>query len=178
MNTIDAARRALAHIAHLIKMVSRAEVAGQTVDNLPAGGRRVDELPQWVVFLANVMMLTGSSAAVRPVRTSRLHEKQHWNVGSPGPALCNLAIASAIVMRMGTAASADEANDIRAGHDLAAKVCSPCPVFDERPGPSFGEIAKGEGATDALLRFCTLTGSRGAVSTRLGPYSIKRRAAS
>ena len=37
MNTIDAARRALAHIAHLIKMVSRAEVAGQTVDNLPTG---------------------------------------------------------------------------------------------------------------------------------------------
>jgi len=63
--------------------------------------------------------------------------------------ICNLAIASAMGMGMGHGCLGRRGERHRAGHDLAAKVCSPCHVFDELPGPSFGEIAKGEGATDA-----------------------------
>lgn len=49
---------------------------------------------------------------------------------------------------------ADEASDIRAGQELASKVCSPCHVVAERPGPTFAEIAKGgHAAPDTLLAF-------------------------
>jgi len=69
-----------------------------------------------------------------------------------------LAIAAAL--GMGAAARADEASDIRAGEDLAAKVCSPCHVIAERPGPSFAEIAKGtHAAPDALRAFLNSTQS-------------------
>ena len=55
---------------------------------------------------------------------------------------------------------ADEASDIRAGQELASKVCSPCHVVAERPGPTFAEIAKGgRAAPDTLLAFLRSTHS-------------------
>jgi hypothetical protein len=45
---------------------------------------------------------------------------------------------------------ADEASDIRAGQELASKVCSPCHVVAERPGPTFAEVAKGGHAARCL----------------------------
>jgi mono/diheme cytochrome c family protein len=55
---------------------------------------------------------------------------------------------------------ADEASEARAGQELAAKVCSPCHVVAETPGPPFAEIAKGErGAPEALRDFLHATHS-------------------
>ena len=55
---------------------------------------------------------------------------------------------------------ADEASDIRSGQALASKVCLPCHVVAERPGPTFAEIAKGgHAAPDTLLAFLRSTHS-------------------
>ncbi len=68
------------------------------------------------------------------------------------------AIVSALGMR--AAAWADDASDIRAGQDLAAKVCSPCHAVAGPPGLSFAEIAKGTHvAPDALRALLTSTQS-------------------
>ena len=59
------------------------------------------------------------------------------------------AIAAALDMR--ATAWPGEASNIRAGQDLAEKVCSPCHVVAKRPGPPFAEIAKdGHTSPDAL----------------------------
>lgn len=56
--------------------------------------------------------------------------------------------------------SADEASDIRAGQELAEKVCSRCHVVGERQEPPFAEIAKGSHAEpSALLAFLRSTHS-------------------
>lgn len=49
-------------------------------------------------------------------------------------------------------ARADEASDIRAGQELAARVCSPCHVIAPSAGPSFAEIANGDKAAPESLR--------------------------
>jgi len=60
------------------------------------------------------------------------------------------AIAATIGMRVG--AVADEAGDIRAGEELATKMCSPCHVIAGRPAPPLAEIAKSEHAAPDALR--------------------------
>ncbi len=61
---------------------------------------------------------------------------------------------------MRAVAWADDASDIRAGQDLAAKVCSPCHAVAGPPGLSFAEIAKGTHvAPDALRALLTSTQS-------------------
>ncbi len=69
-----------------------------------------------------------------------------------------LAIAASI----GTCAGvwADEASDIRAGEELAEKVCSQCHAVSQRPGPPFAEIANGNHAEpNALLALLRSTHS-------------------
>ena len=69
-------------------------------------------------------------------------------------------VTIALTIGMCPDAWADEASDIRAGQELASKVCSPCHVVAERPGPTFTEIAKGEhAAPDTLLAFLRSTHS-------------------
>jgi cytochrome c2 len=48
-------------------------------------------------------------------------------------------VTIAVTIGMCPDAWADEASDIRAGQELASKVCSPCHVVAERPGPTFAE---------------------------------------
>jgi mono/diheme cytochrome c family protein len=62
--------------------------------------------------------------------------------------------AATIVATFGLSARAwaDEASEARAGQELAAKICSPCHVVGETPGPPFAEIAKGERAAPEALR--------------------------
>ena len=61
---------------------------------------------------------------------------------------------AAIVASFGLTARAwaDEASEARAGQELATKVCSPCHVVAETPGPPFSQIAKGERAAPEALR--------------------------
>ena len=39
---------------------------------------------------------------------------------------------------------AQEVKDVRAGYELASKICSPCHVIGPLPGPSFVDISKGD----------------------------------
>jgi mono/diheme cytochrome c family protein len=39
---------------------------------------------------------------------------------------------------------AQEVKDVRAGYELASKICSPCHVIGPSAGPSFMDIAKGD----------------------------------
>jgi mono/diheme cytochrome c family protein len=70
----------------------------------------------------------------------------------------HVRICVVIAVSIGTCAAAwaDEASDVRAGQELAEKVCSHCHVIGERPGPPFAEIANGDhvesNALLALLR--------------------------
>ena len=74
--------------------------------------------------------------------------------------LLRTSLAIAVSIGIYTSAFAGGASDISAGQKLAAKVCSPCHVVAERPGPSFAEIAKGGHADpEALLAFLRSTHS-------------------
>ncbi len=74
--------------------------------------------------------------------------------------LLGTSLAIAVSIGIYTGALAGDASDIRAGQELAAKVCSPCHVISERPGPSFAEIANGGHADpEALLAFLRSTHS-------------------
>ena len=61
-----------------------------------------------------------------------------------------VAVGAMIVL--GGAAFADEASEVKAGQELAEKICTPCHVVSEKVGSPFPDIAKGDHATPAALR--------------------------
>jgi mono/diheme cytochrome c family protein len=61
-------------------------------------------------------------------------------------------LAIALTTGHGACAWAEDAKDVRAGEDLASKICSPCHVVIKPSGPSFAEIAKGSHASSESLR--------------------------
>ena len=77
-----------------------------------------------------------------------------------GARLVRTLLVIAVSIGIYDGACAQEASEIRAGQELATKLCSQCHVVAERPGPSFAEIARGEhAAPDALLAFLRSTHS-------------------
>jgi mono/diheme cytochrome c family protein len=69
------------------------------------------------------------------------HAYFHW---------AGVAVGAMIVL--GGAAFADEAREVKAGQELAEKICSRCHVVSEKVGSPFPDIAKGDHATPAALR--------------------------
>ena len=64
------------------------------------------------------------------------------------------AVFAAIVLTFdhGACAGAEDAKDVRAGQELALRVCSPCHIVAQPSGPTFAEIAKGSHASLEALR--------------------------
>jgi mono/diheme cytochrome c family protein len=66
--------------------------------------------------------------------------------------LLRALLAAGLLVAACRGAASDEAGDVRAGEDLARKICSRCHVVSEKAGPPFAQIAKGPDASPDALR--------------------------
>ena len=88
----------------------------------------------------------GRAAAARGFMTNRTR------ISARCARFLGASFAIAATKGISVGAVADEASEIRAGQDLATKLCSPCHGIAERPGPPLAEIAKGEHVAPDALR--------------------------
>jgi mono/diheme cytochrome c family protein len=61
-------------------------------------------------------------------------------------------VAVGLTIVLDGAGFADEASQVKAGQELAEKICSPCHAVSEKVGSPFPDIAKGDHATPTALR--------------------------